>query len=101
MATYKCQHFQPTVMTMLKQEFESTYLASKWIIINHFIYCNLHFFFICLLCTAWIPMCGGYDPRYLWQTTWVAPLGVVQSTRRSLAEHDAARRASQDTGKIS
>ena len=25
--------------------------------------------------------CGGYDPRYPPQTTWAAPLGVVQPTR--------------------
>ena len=29
------------------------------------------------------------------------PPGVVQPTRRSLAEHGVARRAPQDTGKIS
>ena len=25
--------------------------------------------------------CGGYDPGYPWQTTWVAPPGVAQPTR--------------------
>ena len=45
--------------------------------------------------------CGGYDPGYPWQTTWAAPTGVAQPTRRSLAGHSAARRVPQDTGKIS
>ena len=34
-------------------------------------------------------------------TTWAAPLGAAQPTRRSLAGHDAARRLLQDTEKIS
>ena len=45
--------------------------------------------------------CGGYNPRYPWQTTWVAPLGAAQPTSRSLAGHDSARRLPQDTRKIS
>ena len=39
--------------------------------------------------------CGGYNLGYSWQTTWAVPPGVVQPTRRSLAEHGAARRAPQ------
>ena len=31
--------------------------------------------------------CGGYDPGYPQQTTWVAPSGVAQPTRQSLARH--------------
>ena len=45
--------------------------------------------------------CGGYDPGYPRQTTWAAPPGAAQPIRRSLVGHDAARRLSQDTGKIS
>ena len=45
--------------------------------------------------------CGGYDPGYPWQTTWAVLPVVVQPTRRSLTEHGAARRAPQDTKKIS
>ena len=44
---------------------------------------------------------GGYDPKYPRQTTWAALPGAVQPTRQSLVEHGAARRAPQDTRKIS
>ena len=47
-----------------------------------------------------LPM-WGYDPGYPRQITWAAPPGVAQPKRRSLAGHGAARRVSQDTGKIS
>ena len=40
--------------------------------------------------------CGGYDPRYPWQTIWAVPPGVVQPTRRRLTVHGTARRVSQD-----
>ena len=45
--------------------------------------------------------CGGYDPGYPRQTIWVAPPGVVQPTKKSLAEHGAAQRAPQDIENIS
>ena len=40
--------------------------------------------------------CGGYDPGYPRQTTWAAPSGVVQPTRRRLTVHGTARRVQQD-----
>ena len=40
--------------------------------------------------------CGGYAPRYPWQTTWAAPSGVVQPTRQRLTVHGTARRVPQD-----
>ena len=40
--------------------------------------------------------CGGYDPGYPRQTTWVALPGVVQPTRRRLMVHSTARRVPQD-----
>ena len=40
--------------------------------------------------------CGGYDPEYPQQTTWVAPPGVVQPTRQRLTVHGTARRVLQD-----
>ena len=43
--------------------------------------------------------CGGYDPGYPRQTTWAAPPGADQPTRRSLAGHDSTRCLPQDMGK--
>ena len=40
--------------------------------------------------------CRGYDPGYPRQTTWAAPSGAAQPTRRSLAGHDSGRRLPQD-----
>ena len=40
--------------------------------------------------------CGGYNPRYPWQTTWAAPPGMVKPTRRRFMVHGTARRVPQD-----